>query len=62
LATRLALAAESSTNQFLPAIPQGYYLQEYDDCGVEGRQLRVQMNDCYLWTYATCRWQKPHPG
>jgi hypothetical protein len=53
LATRLALAAESGTNQFLPAIPDGYYLQEYDDCGVEGRQPHVLMQDCYMWTFAT---------
>lgn len=46
-------AAEAGTNQFLPAIPQGYYLQEYDDCGVEGRQPHVLMKDCYLWTFAT---------
>jgi hypothetical protein len=53
LATRLALAAEPSTNQFLQAMPDGYYLQEYDDCGVEGRQPHVVMKDCYLWTFAT---------
>ena len=51
--TVLAAAADSSTNQFLPAIPDGYYLQEYDDCGVEGRQPHVQMKDCYLWTFQT---------
>ncbi len=49
----LAGAADSTTNQFLPAIPAGYYLQEYDDCGVEGRQPHVLMKDCYLWTFAT---------
>ena len=49
----LATAADSSTNQFLPAIPQGYFLQEYDDCGVEGCQPHVLMKDCYLWTFNT---------
>lgn len=49
----LAGAAESNTNQFLAAIPEGYSLQEYDDCGVEGRQPHVVMKDCYLWTFAT---------
>jgi len=44
-------ATESNTNQFLPAIPEGYSLQEYDDCGVEGRQPHVLMKDCYLWTF-----------
>ena len=52
LAMRLALGADS-TNQFLPAVPEGYYLQEYDDCGVEGRQPHIVLKDCYLWTFAT---------
>jgi beta-galactosidase len=51
--TWLALAADADINQFLPAVPQGYYLQEYDDCGVEGRQSHVVMKDCYLWTFNT---------
>jgi hypothetical protein len=51
--TVLAAAADSSTNQSLPAIPDGYYLQEYDDCGVADRQPHVRMNDCYLWTFNT---------
>jgi beta-galactosidase len=45
-------AADSTTDQFLPAIPEGYAMQEYDDCGVEGRQPHVVMKDCYLWTFA----------
>jgi hypothetical protein len=49
----LAVAADAATNQFLSAIPDGYHLQEYDDCGVEGRQPHVVMKDCYLWTFAT---------
>jgi len=53
LAAVLAAATDSTTNQFLPAIPVGYYLQEYDDCGVEGRQPHVVMKDCYLWTFNT---------
>ena len=53
LAALPAMAADAGTNQFLPAIPNGYYLQEYDDCGVEGRQPHVVMKDCYLWTFAT---------
>ena len=52
-AALLAGAADSTTSQFLPAIPKGYSLQEYDDCGVEGRQPHVLMKDCYLWTFAT---------
>src|ERR1039457_7037021 len=53
LGASLAAAADPVTNQFLPAIPEGYYLQEYDDCGVEGRQPHVLMKDCYLFTFAT---------
>jgi hypothetical protein len=52
-AALLAGAADSTTSQFLSAIPKGYSLQEYDDCGVEGRQPHVLMKDCYLWTFAT---------
>ncbi|SPE59352.1 putative Beta-galactosidase [Verrucomicrobia bacterium] len=50
-ATRVVLAADAVTNSFLPAIPEGYHLQAYDDCGVEGRQPHVLMQDCYLWTF-----------
>ncbi len=46
-------AGDSATNQFLPAIPTGYYLQAYDDCGVADRQPHVLMKDCYLWTFNT---------
>src|ERR1019366_1610827 len=53
LGVTLATAADPGTNQFLPAVPEGYYLQEYDDCGVEGRQPHVLMKDCYLFTFAT---------
>ncbi|HOX59139.1 MAG TPA: glycoside hydrolase family 2 TIM barrel-domain containing protein [Candidatus Paceibacterota bacterium] len=52
-ATLQGSAADSITNQLLPAIPNGFYLQEYDDCGVEGRQPHVVMKDCYLWTFNT---------
>ena len=53
LITTSMLAVESATNQFLPVIPEGYYLQAYDNCGVDGRQPHVLMKDCYLWTFAT---------
>ena len=48
-----AIAAAAATNDFLPTIPPGYYLHAYDDCGVEGRQPHVLMQDCYLWTFST---------
>ena len=51
--TLLAQVTDPAVNQFLPGIPDGYYLQEYDDCGVEGRQPHVLMKDCYLWTFNT---------
>ncbi len=44
---------EPSTNQFLPAVPEGYCLQAYDDCGIATRQPHVLMKDCYLWTFNT---------
>ncbi len=49
----ISTAAESVPAPFLKAIPEGYFLREYDDCGVEGRQPHVQMQDCYLWTFGT---------
>jgi hypothetical protein len=49
----LAIAAGADTNQLLRAVPEGYCLQAYDDCGVEGRQPHVLMKDCYLWTFQT---------
>ena len=53
LAARLAVGAEADPNQFLPVIPERCFLQEHDDCGVEGRQPHVVMKDCYLWTFNT---------
>ena len=52
-ANLLAAATDPGTNSFLGAVPEGYFLQTYDDCGVEGRQPHVQMQDCYLWTFGT---------
>jgi hypothetical protein len=53
LATAAAMAADPAGPSFLPAIPAGFHLQAYDDCGVEGRQPHVLMQDCYLWTFNT---------
>lgn len=53
LAAVASAAADPSTNQFLPAIPEGYHLQAYDDCGVADRQPHVLMKDSYLWTFNT---------
>ena len=49
----LNLAADARTNAFLPAIPSGYFLHSYDDCGMVGRQPHVQMTDAYFFTFAT---------
>jgi hypothetical protein len=49
----IASSVRGDTNQFLDRIPEGYFLQSYDDCGVEGRQPHIQMQDCYLWTFST---------
>ena len=51
--TIVSTAAEPIVASFLKTIPDGYYLREYDDCGVEERQPHVQMQDCYLWTFGT---------
>lgn len=55
LATVSALAASDSNTptMVLPAIPEGFFLRAYDDCGVADRQPHVLTNDCYLWTFAT---------
>src|SRR5947208_8866345 len=53
LALLRAAPVGADTNQFLDCIPEGYFLQSYDDCGVEGRQPHIQMQDCYLWTFST---------
>ena len=52
-ALALAASAGADTNSFLPAMPEGYFLQAYDDCGVADRQPHVLMKDCYLWTFQT---------
>lgn len=50
----LPVVCKAGTNQFLPRIPNGYFLQSYDDCGVPGRQPHVAMlKDNYIWTFQT---------
>jgi beta-galactosidase len=49
----LAVATGADANPFLPAVPEGDFLQAYDDCGVAARQPHVLMKDCYLWTFNT---------
>lgn len=48
----LPLALTGQADPFLDAMPHGYYLQAYDDCGVPRRQPHVRMmKDNYLWTF-----------
>jgi hypothetical protein len=47
------VAAGADADPFLPAVPEGFCLQAYDDCGVAARQPHVLMKDCYLWTFNT---------
>jgi hypothetical protein len=35
------------------AIPGGYFLHAYDDCGIPQRQPHVLMQDSYCWTFNT---------
>jgi hypothetical protein len=49
----LCLVVTAAADTVLPAIPSGYHLQAYDDCGVEGRQPHVLMKDSYFFTFST---------
>ena len=50
-ATLSSLGVDPPPNHVLEAIPEGYHLYDYDDCGVEGRQPHVNMTDSYLYTF-----------
>ncbi len=39
--------------QLLDAVPAGYTLHAYDDCGIPERQPHVLMQDSYCWTFNT---------
>ena len=45
--------AKAKGPHVLDAVPQGYCIHAYDDCGVAERQPHVQMKDCYFFTFAT---------
>lgn len=49
----LASGLVALADNVLTAIPAGYHLQAYDDCGVAGRQPHVLMKDCYFFTFST---------
>lgn len=53
IAAILPMISIAETNDFLPAMPEGYFLQAYDDCGVENRQPHVLMKGSYIWTFQT---------
>ncbi|MGO8746656.1 MAG: glycoside hydrolase family 2 TIM barrel-domain containing protein [Thermoguttaceae bacterium] len=50
-----AMAAEPKAKgrYVLDAVPQGYFLHAYDDCGIPERQPHVLMQDSYCWTFNT---------
>ena len=45
-------AAKAQGPNVLDAVPEGYQLQAYDDCGVAERQPHVEMKDSYFFTFA----------
>jgi hypothetical protein len=53
LSQPVSAAAADPPATFLDAIPDGYTLQAYDDCGVPDRQPHVLMEDAYFFTFAT---------
>jgi hypothetical protein len=54
LARAAANAGEAAVDHRIDAIPAGYTLQAYDDCGVAALQPHLQMlGDTYLFTYGT---------
>ncbi len=46
-------AQDKSPGLQLDAIPPGYSLYAYDDCGIAERQPHVDMTDAYMWTFNT---------
>ena len=42
-----------STSRYIDAVPSGYALHAYDDCGIPERQPHVLMQDSYCWTFGT---------
>ncbi|MCC6123453.1 MAG: hypothetical protein IT426_00675 [Pirellulales bacterium] len=48
----LETQTKAKGSHVLDAVPQGYHLHAYDDCGVAERQPHVQMKDSYFFTFA----------
>ena len=44
---------DNRTAYQLDAVPSGYSLYAYDDCGIPERQPHVDMTDAYAWTFNT---------
>ena len=48
----MRVSAEEPSDYRIDAVPNGYNLYAYDDCGVVGRQPHVDLADCYNFTFA----------
>lgn len=48
----MRVTAEEPSDYRIDAVPSGYNLYAYDDCGVVGRQPHVDLADCYNFTFA----------
>ena len=48
-----AISPQPGSSPFLDAVPDGYLLHAYDDCGIPERQPHVDMTDSYCWTFNT---------
>ena len=46
-------AQEKRSAYQIDAVPSGYSLYAYDDCGTPERQPHVSMADAYIWTFTT---------
>lgn len=46
-------AEDKRADYRIDAVPKGYHLFAYDDCGMVDRQPHVDMADCYNFTFAT---------
>ena len=48
-----ATADSAQSDYRIDAVPTGYHVYAYDDCGVGGRQPHIDLKDCYDFTFAT---------
>lgn len=48
----MLFAVRATADYQIEAVPKGYNLYAYDDCGVAGRQPHIDLADCYNFTFA----------